>query len=624
MNVFFRSVTQIFQGAFKAFRTFPAAIASAFAFAVVTMIRIQLDWPQQEPYNFLFNSLHWAFALGAVFSLAVITAAQSRFNQARAFLLANLLGAAAAVVTFLALYFFGGTYPGLAESRYAVVSGLAAARVSAAILISFIAFIILAGYPKDVSDFARSLFMTLKAFFIALLYGLVITGGTSGVAGAIQALLYRGMSSKVYMYIGTLSGFLAFTIFVGYFPDFRRGQVDEQREAAQKQPRFVEILFEYIMIPIVLALTVVLLLWAGKTILSGMGYSFIRLSSIATAYAIGGIWLHIMVTHHETGLAKFYRRIYPIAALVILAFEAWALLVQLQKSGLKMTEYSFGVIWIIALASAVLLLIQKARAHQAIAVLTCVMAVFSVLPVIGYQALPVSAQVSRLEKLLVSQGILQGDKLVPAAAQPEAVLREAITDAVNYLAYAQDAKLPAWFDKGLGEAGTFKAKLGFEQTWPKAEENFDGANSMATSLVLPPEAIDISGYRWAVNMQAFVENNKGQSTVKLNGKKGSYRISWIVNMQTGRPVLKIELDDRVILEKNMNAYIDRISAAFPPGQGSQGRPSQAALKDMSLQLESPEVAVLLVFSNIEISVDPRRDVINYWLNLNALYMKEKP
>ncbi len=619
MNAFTRSISQISKGAVKAFQTFPAAIASALAFAIVTMIRIQLDWPQQEACNFLFNSLHWAFALGAVFSLAAITAAQSRFNEARAFLIANLLGAAVVAATFLMLYLFGGTDSTQAASRVVSVSGLAASRVSVAILVSFLAFIILAGYPKDQSDFSRSFFMTQKAFLIALIYGLVIMGGTSGVAGAFQALLYQEMSVKVYEYIGTLVGFLTFTIFVGYFPDFRKGQIDKHREEAQKQPRFVEILFEYIMIPIVLALTAVLLIWTGKIIVTGLWPVFIQLSSIATGYTVGGIWLHVMVTHHESGLAKFYRRIYPFAALVILAFEAWALLIQLSKSGLKMTEYYFILIWIIAVAAAVLLPILKAKAHPVIVALTCALAVFSVLPVVGYQALPVTAQVNRLENLLVSQGMLDGDQLVPAVTEPELAVRESITDAVIYLAYAEDAKLPAWFDKRLGESMVFKTKLGFEQTWPKPEDPFvtGPGGYMGTSLMLQPGSIDISDYHWAINLQ----QEKEKATVTIEGDKGSYRINWTVTPPTGIPTLKIELDDRVIIEQDMNAYIDQISAGFPPGQAG---PTQATFKDMSLQLETPEVTVLLVFSNIDINVDPRQDIINYWLNLDALYLKEKP
>lgn len=619
-SVFIRSVSQVFKGAVKAFKTSPAAIINALAFAVVTMIRIQLDWPQQEAYNFLFNCLHWAFALGAVFSLAVITAAQSRSDKARAVMIANFLGIISAVMVFLLLYMFGEKAPVFAESRYTVLSGLAISRVGVGILVSLLAFIYLAGYPKDRSDFARSFFMTQKAFFIALIYGLVIEGGTAGVAGAIEALIYHGMSEKVYMYLATISGFLAFTIFVGYFPDFRKGKVDEHREVAQKQPRFIEVLFEYIMIPIVLALTVVLLIWAGQTVLSGMRSSFIRLYGIATAYTVGGIWLHVMVTRYETGLAKFYRRVYPIAALVILAFEAWAFIIQLQKTGLQMIIYSFIVIWIIALISAVLLLIMKAKAHTLIAALICILAVITVLPVVGYHALPVTAQVNRLENLLVGQGMLVNGQLVPASVEPAEAVRVSITDAVNYLANAEDAKLPAWFDKSLSESQTFKDRLGFEQTWPKPEEPYgNGPESMGTSLMLPPEALEISDYRWALDMQVYAENQKGSSSVTVKGDKGSYRINWTMNTQTGIPNLRIELDDRVILEQSMNAYIDRISEAFPPG-----KPSQPTLKDMSLQLESPEISVLLVFRNIGMQVNPRDDVINYYLNLSALYLKEKP
>lgn len=619
MNVLIRSASRIIKGAAKAFQTYPAAIASALAFTIVTIIRIQLDWPEQEAYNFLFNCLHWSFAMAAIFSLAAITAAQSRYDQPRAFKIANLMGAAAAAVTFLVLYLLGETDPALEGARYAMVSGIAASRVSAAMLVSFLTFIVLAGYPKDQSDFARSFFMTHKAFFIALIYGLVIMGGASGVAGAVEVLLYNGMSEKVYMYIAAIAGFLGFTIFAGYFPDFRKGETDEHREAAQKQPRFIEMLFGFIMIPIVLALTGVLLIWAGRIPITGTWPPFMQLSGIAAGYSVGGIWLHIMVTHHESGAAKFYRGFYPIAALVILAFEAWALVIQLGKSGLKMEEYSFSLIWIIAVAAAVLLLIRKAKAHTAIVVLACALAVFSVLPGVGYHALPVTAQANRLETLLVSQGMLEGDGIIPAAAEPELAVREAITDSVSYLAHARDAKLPAWFDKRLSESEVFKTKLGFEQTWPKPEENYGGnGRFMGTSLFLPRGAIDISDYRWAVNMQGDV--GKAEEFVTIDGTKGSYRIEWRADSPDGIPSLKIRLDDRVILEKDMNDYIDRISEKFPPGQGES---HSGSLADMSLQLETPEISVLLVFSNIDINVDAREDVINYWLNLSGLYLKEK-
>lgn len=615
MNAFTKSMTQILEGAARSFRTFPAAMANALAFAIVTMVRIQMDWPQQEAYNFLFNCLHLSFALGAIFSLTAITAAKSRYNDAKSFGIANILGAAVVVVTFLLLYFFGGTDPSLETARVVRVTGIAAARVSAAMFISLLAFIVLASYPKDQSDFARSFFMTHKAFFIAIIYGGVMEAGGAGVAGAVQGLLYRGMSEKVYMYIATIAGFLAYAIFMGYFPDFRKGAVDEKREVAQKQPRFIEILFEYIMIPIALALTVVLLLWSGKTLVTGENVSFFRLSSIATSYAFVGIWLHIMVTHSESGLARFYRRTFPFAALVILGFEARALLIQLGKSGLKTAEYSFTLLWIVSVTAAVLLIIKKAKAHTPIVVLTCALAAFSVLPIVGYYALPVTAQVSRLEKLLTAENMLQDGKLVPAAAEPEKKVRESITDAVSYLAYAEDAKLPDWFDKRLSESDVFREKLGFEQTYPEPEEEPGGYTG--THLWLQPGAIDIGNYRWAVNIQG----EKAAEPITLEGERGTYAVSWTIQPRADVPTLKIELDNRVILEQNMNEYFDRITKKYPPGQSNQ---KEATFEDMSLELESPEIKVLLVFNSVDINVDPQRDEISYWTDLRMIYISEKP
>ena len=462
-NAFAKPIFQKILSAATTFRTFPTAIGSAVGFAIVTLIRINLNWEQQLPYNFLFNCLHWSFALGAVFSLAAITAARSRYEGKKAFILANILSIAVAATTFLLLYYLSADYSDLNNISIANVSGIAAARVSMAILISMIAFIVFAAYPKEQSDFSRSLFMTQKAFFIALIYGAILMAGTSAVAGAFQALIYNDMSYKVYEYLGTIVGFFVFTIFVGFFPDFKKGKRDEKREIAQKQPRFVKILFEYIMIPIILALTIVLLAWSAMKIFSGADVPFEQLASISTGFAVSGIWLHIMITESESGFAKFYRKIFPFAALLILAFEMWALVVQLGNYGLKETEYIFILLWIITAVSSVLLIILKQKSHMIIAAIICAVAVFSVLPVVGYNALPVTCQVSRLEDLFESQDMLKENKIVPAKNQPDEATKQDITDAIIYLAYASDADLPKWFNREWRNNDTFKSELGFEK-----------------------------------------------------------------------------------------------------------------------------------------------------------------
>ncbi|MBE0451657.1 MAG: DUF4153 domain-containing protein [Clostridia bacterium] len=616
MNAFKESIVQVSKGALKAFQRYPASVASALAFSIVTMVRIQLDWPEQEAYNFLFNCLHWSFAVGAVFSLATITAAHSRFNTKKAFLTANLLGAGAVLVTFLLLYWFGETAISDASYRYMSISNLALSRVTAFIFICIVSFMIIIAKHSDRLDFAKSFFMTHKALFIALIYGSVIMSGVSGVAGAFQALLYRDMSVKVYEYIGTLVGFLSFTIFVGFFPDFKKGEADPRIEETSKQPRFIEVLFGNIMVPIALALTAVLLLWTIRSVFSRETIPFVRLSAIATSYATLGIWLHIMLTHHKSRLSEFYKMVFPYTALVILAFEARALIIQLSAFGLKPTEYSFILIWIFAVSAALLLIIKKSKSHITLALTTCVLACVAVLPIIGYHALPVSMQVRRLENILTEQGILSDNELTPAQSEPELKVRESITESVMYLAYAQDAKLPDWFDRDLGENNIFKSKLGFEQVMPRFDEEYYGGKYL--SLRLPSEAVDITGFRWAFSLENFEGKDATASSV-VNGDNGKYFVQWSINTTSGIPKLIIEKDDQVILEDDMNTYIDRIAEKFPPGES---REENVTLEDMTYLIETPEITVLLVFNNIEINSDNQNDKINYWINMNTLYMKE--
>ena len=618
MNTFKNSILNILKSTGEAFKTFPSAIGCAACFAIVTIIRIELEWPQQEPYNFLFNCLHWSFALGALLSLPLITYAQSRVNTQKAFKLANFIGIAATALTFAVLYMFSASDSAVTGARYAVISNLAAARVGAVMFVSLLSFIVFSGYPKEKSDFAKSFFMTHKAFCIAALYGGVLMAGASGVAGAVEALLYNDMSSKVYLYIATFCGLLSFTIFVGYFPDFRKDAEDEHRDVAQKQPRFIEILLGYILVPIVLALTVVLLIWAGKTIFGGMNSQFYMLYRIAAMYTIGGLWLHIMVTHYETALAAFYRRVYPFAALVILVFEAWALFSQLNESGLKFVEYMFGIMWILAGVSSVLLILRQERAHRSIVILASLLAVVYVLPVLGYNALPVTAQGNRLKALLVSEGMFVNEQIVPAATEPELAVREGITDAVDYLAYANDAKLPSWFDKSLAQSDKFVASMGFKQTWPQRDDDYyGGTDYLSTSLYLSPGPLDISDYQWALNPQE--EYKTGQNYVNLVGEKGTYDIYWDMATANNIPSLRILKGETVVLEKDMKDFFDAVIEQYPLGQS---QPIHATAEEMSVQVSSEELSVLIVVRNADVSLDPKRDILSYWLNLEAIYIYE--
>lgn len=620
MGTFSKSIIKVAKGAMDAFGTFPAAIASALAFSIVTAIRIHLDWPQQEEFNFLFNCLHWAFGFGALFGIAAVTYVRTRKNSVKDFTIANLFTAAVITVIFILLYFFGGRELLPDDNfRFMRLTDISIGRMTALSFAVAVAFVIFAGLPRKNPNMTRSIFMTQKAFITAAIYGGVMMGGTSAVAGTIQALLYNDMSYKVYQYLGTIVGFLTFTIFAGYFPDFSKAEEDEKRKSAQSQSRFMEVLFSYIMVPIALSLTVVLLLWTVRTVMEGIGSSFVRLSSIATSYAVGGIWLHIMVEEHNNGLAKFYRRVYPVAALLILGFEAWALVVQLGRFGMKTTEYFFLITWVVAVVSVLLIILQKERAYIKISILTALAALIAVLPLAGYHTLPARLQSQRLEKLLIRANMLQAGAIVPGSESIDKELREQITDSVSFLAYQYDAELPDWFDRDLANYRDFKDTFGFEQAWPQYDEYISPSEYVSTFLTLEPVAIDVSGYDWAFNLLDF--SRKGEGAAELSGRNGAYLVEWILNeTNSSVPRLRISLDDKIILDEVMQSYVDRISEKYPP---TAYQPRTVGLEDMSERFYSDNIEVLVVFNTAEINLDAKNDSITYWLSLNSIYLKEK-
>ena len=66
MGTFAQSVQKILKNAGKSFLAFPVVMLSAALFTIVSIIRTAMDYPFQEPYNFLFNTMQFALALGAI------------------------------------------------------------------------------------------------------------------------------------------------------------------------------------------------------------------------------------------------------------------------------------------------------------------------------------------------------------------------------------------------------------------------------------------------------------------------------------------------------------------------------------------------------------------------------
>lgn len=605
------TMEKVFKGAGKSFSRFPAAIISALIISITAIVRITMKWDVQKSYSLLFSSIQMAFVFGGVFSMAAVMLDEVKTDKKKSFFMAaNITGLILAAISFLLLYFYGGR---IAEDQTAYLLNIASGRISVGIFISAVAFVYIMSKSKQMNRFSDSFFVTHRAFVVSVIYGLVIMLGVSGVLGAFEALVYRGMDNRIYQYLGVIVGFLTYTIFLGYFPNFR--EVDNEVEIAKvtQQPRFIVVLFDYILVPIMMALTVVLLIWSVRVILRGVDVSFSRLSGIASSYVIVGIWLHIMVAKYESKTGEFYKKVYPLAGILILTFEAWALFGQIAKFGFKTDEYSFLMIWIFALISVLLLVFLKEEAYRKIAVVAVVISIIWVLPIIGYEDITFKSQVNRLEELLTTEGFLVNDHIMAKDGEVEYETRSEITSAVDFIARSEKVNKPNWFEKNLDDGEVFRDTFGFQKTYGSYPDDLQYSS---IDMRLMTEIIDISDYSLSLNRN--IHEMTGRFIV-FEGGKGTYGIM-ISNEATGIPKITVKLDERIIIEEDMGQYLADLMSQYTAEGNTQ---LEGTFEQMSLILEEEDISILLVFNNISAHSDKIRNTIDYYTDFQGIYIREK-
>ena len=607
-------IKNIFEGALKSFYRFPASIFSAIIISIISIIRISMDWELQQSYSFLFDSVQLSFLLGAILSMAIVVYLEVKLNRDRkSFVIGNILGILISLISFLLLYYLS---PVTSEDGLKYISNMGNARIFVSIFISSIAFIYFISKSEKIDSFSDSFFIVHRAYIVSLLYGIVIMIGVSGVLSAFQALVYRGMSFKIYQYIGVLIGFLTYTVFLGYFPNFVSGKEIEEIENIKEQPRFIFVLFGFILVPIMIALTMVLLIWSFRVLFSQIEVSFNQLSSIASSYIIFGIWLHIMLESHNTKIANFYKKAYPFTAILVLGFQFWALIGQIGKFGIKTAEYSFMMIWIFGAISVVLLLFyefRKNNGYRKIAILAGIISIIWVSPILGYEDLTFNSQIKRLENLLVKEEILINGQIISIARDIDKLKKAEITDAVDFIADSDKKNIPNWFNREFKEEDKFKDTFGFEKTYGIYEDSneYTGQN-----FRLSTDVIDISDYSLTLNLDLNMIMEEG---IKFQWENNNYEI---IHSQTelGIPKITVKLERDVIIEQDLEEYLVELSSK---SRGSEYGFQELPFEDMNLILEDENIFMILVFENIDIYEDRVEESKNYYVNLQGIYISFK-
>ncbi len=378
-------------------------------------------------------------------------------------------------------------------------------RTAVAVFAMFCAFLWLPSYQGKF-DFNRIALIHLKAAFTSVLYSAVLSAGCASIIASIDILLFD-VNNDTYGYMMSFIWVLFATIYyLSLLPRFHSVDEADQENAEHmgQYPKFLEILVSYIAIPLLTVYTLVLFAYFAK-ILFTLDWPSGQLGGMVLAYSAAGLTVYVLASLLENHFATWYRAIFPKVLIPVVIMQLISVAIRLNAYGITESRYYVTLFGIFSMACAILLCFKSVSKNGIIALLAAGFAIFSVIPPVDAFTVSRVSQISRLENLLMAEGILTDGKIKPKADVP----LEIRTESVNILSYLDQRdymKYIKWLPKDFEIHDKMKSTFGFE---PAYTDN-NAKNFYASLDTQKP--FKISGYDIGVSSFANTNMEKGNLT----------------------------------------------------------------------------------------------------------------
>jgi len=209
--------------------------------------------------------------------------------------------------------------------------------------------------------FNESFMAAFKAFFITSLFTVIIAMGTSSILFAIDRLLFP-IDDKLTLHVLNIIFslfaplyYLSFTPLYEKATDKRISEEDkmvilEKLKEATSVPKVLELLISYVIIPLTVIYTAILLAYIVLNIRSSF-WTDNLLEPLLVSYAVTVILVYILSSTIENQFAVLFRKVFPKVLIPIVLFQTIASVLKIGELGITQGRYYvilFGVFATIA------------------------------------------------------------------------------------------------------------------------------------------------------------------------------------------------------------------------------------------------------------------------------------
>ncbi|MGB3160864.1 MAG: DUF4153 domain-containing protein [Carnobacterium sp.] len=414
---------------------------------------------------------------------------------------------------------------------------------------------------KATLTFNESFMAAFKAFFITSLFTLIIASGTSSILFAIDRLLFS-LDDKLTLHVLNI----IFTLFaplyyLSFTPLYEKSSEKynskeekmatlEKIEESKSVPKVLKLLISYVIIPITVIYTAILLAYILLNIRSSF-WTDNLLEPMLVSYAVTVIVVYILSSTIENQITVLFRKIFPKVLIPIVLFQTIASILKIGDMGITQGRYYvilFGVFATIAGLIFSFLPVKKNGAAIAVLIVFCIL---SIIPPIDAFTVSRINQTNLLEDTLIENEMLENDKIIPKSSiSKEDKIR--ITEASDYLVNMNYDKKIEWLPDDLTSNSKFETTFGFEKQY----ENQD-IGDMGRYVNLSYEEdlnLSITDYQHMMRLHLYPSDSD-----LSNEKEISFELDGV-----DYKLVQQFKDNRYVLELRDNQNEEKISVDMQP------------------------------------------------------------
>ncbi|OJF94181.1 DUF4153 domain-containing protein [Alkalibacterium sp. 20] len=310
--------------------------------------------------------------------------------------------------------------------------------------------------------FSDSLIIYIQAFFSSLLISVILFIGISAILSAYTTLIYNldarwfsYSAAIVYLFVGPV-------YLLSRLPVFDETIHDLTINEAKSIPPLLEILIAYIIIPVLLVFSAILIAYILINI-SGEFWKDNLMEPLLISYTIAGIVTLFLAENVDKKLSRMFSRFFPYLLFVVAIFQTVSSSLKTYDIGLTHGRYFVLLFGVFSIISTLIYSFLKSK-KILIPFLLIGLGVISILPMIDAVSIGINNQLSKVNNIVESAEIdeettLQLDKTLSDEEKAK------FSYSMNYLNQQEQLDQLDWLPSSFDYYRDFEQTFGFNPSF---------------------------------------------------------------------------------------------------------------------------------------------------------------